>query len=211
MLARDAPPLYELRKSLVDAMRILHERGLINIRGGNASAIYRFPKGFAFIYITPSGAIKPLMRPEDIAVIDLNGNVYEGKPSSEYRLHIAIYREREDARAIIHAHNPLTVLARRLGLELSPGLLGVEARYYLGDCIAIVPETEPGTWELAERAAKALAKRECNIAVLEGHGAVAIGTNSDPVQAVYEAVDKLEALEDLARATLLHNLLRCKQ
>jgi len=207
MLARDAPPLYELRRSLVDAMRILHERGLINIRGGNASAIYRFSKGFAFIYITPSGAIKPLMRPEDIAVIDLNGNVYEGKPSSEYRLHIAIYRERQDVRAVVHAHNPLTVLARRLGLELSPRLLGVEARYYLGDCISTVPEIEPGTWELAEKAAKALARKECSIAILEGHGAVAIGTDNDPVRAIYEAVDKLEALEDLARATLLHSLL----
>ncbi len=207
MLARHVPPLYRLRKSIVDAMRILHERGLINIRGGNASALYRFSKDFALIYITPSGTIKPLMAPEDIAVIDLDGNVYEGRPSSEYRLHLAIYRERDDVRAVVHAHNPFTVLAKRLGLELDPSLLGVEARYYLGDCIATVPEIEPGTRELAEKTAKALARRECSTAVLEGHGAVAIGTATDPVHAVYEAVDKLEALEDLARSTLFYKLL----
>jgi len=196
----------EIRRALVDAMRVLHERGLINLRGGNASALYPFSKEAIFVYITPSGVAKPLMSPEDIAVMDLDGNVYEGRPSSEYRLHLAIYRGREDARAIVHAHNPLAVLARRLGLRLDTGLLGVEARYYLGECVAFVPETEPGTWELAEKAAKALGDKRCYVAVLEGHGAVAIGTSKDPVQAVYEAVDRLEVLEDLARATILHSL-----
>ncbi|BEP17173.1 aldolase [Pyrofollis japonicus] len=200
------PPLYRLREALVDAMKILHYRGLLNIRGGNASAIYRLQDNYAFIYITPSGAVKPKLRPEDIAVIDLNANVYEGKPSSEYRLHLAIYRRRDDVRAIVHAHNPLAVLAERLGLRLDPGLLGVEARYYLGECVAIVPETEPGTEDLAKKTADALARKECSVAILAGHGAVAVGTDNDPEKAVYEAVDKLEVLEDLARSTILYEL-----
>ncbi|ALL01350.1 Ribulose-5-phosphate 4-epimerase and related epimerase and aldolase [Pyrodictium delaneyi] len=199
-------PGYEIRQTLVDAMRILHDRGLLNLRGGNASAVLELPDGTRFIYITPSGAIKTRMKPEDIAVMSPEGYVYEGKPSSEYRLHLAVYRTRSDVRAIVHAHNPYAVLARRLGLELRPEALGVEARYYLGNCVAAVPEVEPGTEELARLAAEAL--RDCDVAVLEGHGAVAIGVSKDPVEAVYEAVDRLEALEDLARAVVYEKLLR---
>lgn len=199
-------PGYEIRRALVDAMRILHDRGLLNLRGGNASAVLELPDGTRFIYITPSGAVKTRMRPEDIAVMSPDGYVYEGRPSSEYRLHLAVYNARSDVRAVVHAHNPYAVLARRLGLELRTEVLGVEARYYLGRCVAAVPEAPPGTEELAQLAASAL--RRCDVAVMEGHGAVAVGTSRDPVYAVYEAVDRLEALEDLARAAVLEAVLR---
>jgi len=187
-------------------MRILHDRGLLNLRGGNASAVLELPDGTRFVYITPSGVVKTRMKHEDIAVISPDGYVYEGRPSSEYRLHLAVYQARGDVRAVVHAHNPYAVLARRLGLELHPEALGVEARYYLGGCVAVVPEAEPGTEELARLAAEAL--QGCDVAVMEGHGAVAVGASRDPVNAVYEAVDRLEALEDLARAVVYEKLLQ---
>ncbi|NOZ89018.1 MAG: class II aldolase/adducin family protein, partial [Crenarchaeota archaeon] len=171
------------------------------LRGGNASALLRLPDGSVFVYITPSGAVKPRLSEESIAVMSLDGYTYWGRPSSEYRLHLEVYRRVPGARAVVHAHNPATVQAARLELRLDPGLLGVEARYYLGGCVSRVPPLEPGTQQLAEAAAEALER--CPAAVMEGHGAVAVGYAEDPVAAVYEAVDRLEALEDLARAALL--------
>jgi L-fuculose-phosphate aldolase len=183
-------------------MRILHERGLLNVRGGNASALVRLPDGSGFVYVTPSGAAKPRLREEDIAVMSPGGHVYWGRPTSEYRLHLRVYERLEGVRAVVHAHNPAAVLAAERGVVLDTGLAGVESRYYIGDCdaVPVAPFKPPGSVELAEAAAEALAR--CPVAVLEKHGAVAVGFSGDPVAAVYEAVDRLEVLEDLARAAL---------
>ncbi len=198
---RLASPGLRLREAIAHTMRMLYERGLINPHGGNASGLLVLPDGTAFIYITPGGALKPAMDPMDVAVMGLDGYVYWGRPSSEHRLHLAVYKAIEEARAVVHAHNPAAVQAARLGLQLDPALLGYEARYYLGSCVSRVPAHEPGTWELARAAARALA--ECPVAVMEKHGAVAVGYNRDPVRALYEALDKLTVLEDLARAAML--------
>jgi len=188
------------RRAVAWAMRLLYERGLVNLRGGNASARVALPDGTAFIYVSPSGGAKNSIDPLSVAVLSPEGHIYWGQPSSEYRLHLEAYRRLGDAYAVVHAHNPAAVLAARLGLRLDPRVLGVEASYYIGGCVAAVPELPPGTEELARAAAEALT--ECPVAVLEGHGAVAVGKRRDPLEAVVEAVDRLEALEDLARATL---------
>ncbi|MET1128347.1 MAG: class II aldolase/adducin family protein [Thermoproteota archaeon] len=200
---------YRLRRALIIAMRMLHDRGLVNLRGGNASALLLLEDGSAFIYITPAGKPKAMLEPEDVSVLDIDGHVYSGKPSSEYRMHLAIYRKRRDVRAVVHAHNPLAVLAAKLKLDLGANMLGVEQRYYIGSCIPHVPYAEPGTEDIAEAAAEALSS--CNVALLEDHGAVALGTSPDPVEAVYEAVDRLEVLEDVARAALLSALLHARR
>ncbi len=199
-LALGEAPGLRIRRALINAMRVLHDRGLVNLRGGNASARFSLPYGVTYIYITPSGKPKPLLDPLDIAVMTLDGGVVEGRPSSEFRLHLAVYRARDDATAVVHAHNPLTVAAAKLGLVEELFKVSVEARYYLGRCVARVPYLEPGSQELAEATARAL--KGCDTAVLEGHGAVAVGVSKDPVEAVYEAVDRLEALEDAARILL---------
>jgi L-fuculose-phosphate aldolase len=185
---------------LVDVMGLLYERGLVGVRGGNASALVVLPEGTRFVYVTPSGAVKPRLKPEDIAVIGVDGYVYEGRPSVEYRLHLEVYNSVEGVRAVVHSHNPATVLLSYKGLSLDTRVLGVEARYYLGECVSRVGAYEPGSVELAKATASALKK--CPVAVLEGHGAVAVGYNADPVEALYEALDRLEALEDIALASL---------
>jgi L-fuculose-phosphate aldolase len=194
-----------LRRAVAEAMALLYHRGLVNLRGGNVSARLVLPDGTVFVYITPSGGAKHRVDPLEVAVMDLGGRVLWGRPSSEYRLHLEVYRRVPGAAAVAHAHNPAVVAADRLGLALDPGALGVEARYYLGGCVARVPELPPGTGELAEAAGEAL--RRCPAAVMAGHGAVAVG-QGPPEKAVVEAVDRLEALEDLARAVLAEAALR---
>ncbi len=71
---------------------------------GNISA--RIPEENVFA-ITPSGVDYETIEPIDVVIIDMDGNVVSGekKPSIEWKLHLAIYKAREDIRAIVHTHS----------------------------------------------------------------------------------------------------------
>lgn len=181
---------------LVDAMRILHSRGLINIRGGNGSIKVTENE----ILITPSGLPKHLLRPEDLVVIRLDGSWHgRYKPTIEYRMHLEIYRRIREARAVLHAHNPYTILAVELGIELNPKEF-VETRYAIGECIGVVDEVEPGTEELAKMVGDKAEK--CKTIILRRHGVVAYG------ETIYHALDAIEALEDYAKIIVLKQILK---
>ncbi len=173
---------------LADVMRLLYTRGLVQVKGGNASIIDRDRDT---IYITPSGHPRHLLEAEHIAAIDLQGNTLYGNPSSEWRLHLAIYKRIPEVMSIVHAHPPYTIALGELGgADLS---LTTEASYRI-TCISIIPPLKPGTWELAEETAKTLKTQGCNTAILRRHGVVAY-SSKDP----YHALDAIEALEDLAK------------
>ena len=182
------------KELLALVMRLAYNRGLINIKGGNASIRER--DGF---WITPSQVPKNMLRPEDMVYVELTGK-WEGsrKPSIEYRMHLMIYKEIKDVKAIVHTHNPYTLALYESGLTLDPTKY-IEA-YSIGECVAVVPKLPAGSNELAENVVSALGK--CRVAVLLGHGAVAI-TKGD----IFSALDALEALEDVSKIELLKTLL----
>ncbi|MFB6490986.1 MAG: class II aldolase/adducin family protein [Thermoproteus sp. AZ2] len=176
-----------IEEEVVEYYKFLYLRGHVSLLSGNISV-----RADDCILITPTSAPKPLLTPRDLVCIDLRGNVVRGerRPSSEWRMHVAIYRARPDVNAVVHTHAVLpTILAERL----KPGLLA-ESESYLGGGIAVVPPIKPGTWELAEAVAAALARD--NVAVLKKHGVVAVGP------ALAEAVNRAEVLNDIALATL---------
>ena len=177
------------RKEIVEVMKLLYDRGLINIMGGNASIVDR-TRGV--VYISPSAVPKNRLHPNDIAIISLDGGIILGKPSSEYQMHLSIYKSIPEANAVLHAHLPHAVLAGELGVALNP-LKYVESKYTVGNCIATVPRLPSGTEELAEATAKALADNDCKVGILLGHGAVAYSDKS-----LYHALDLLEGLEFLS-------------
>ena len=180
-------------------MRLLYHRRLVQVRGGNASIIDR-DKGI--MYISASGLPRHLTKPEDTAVIRMDGTVIRGNPSSEWRLHAAIYQSIPEAKAIVHAHPLHTITVGELGLELKPEILS-EAMYGIG-CVTTVDYIKPGTWELAREVAGKLASSGCHAAIMKRHGAVVYSDKS-----IYHALDSMEALEDLSRITLyLHTLRR---
>lgn len=178
-------------RQLVDAMRILHSRGLINIRGGNGSIRLDEEK----ILMTPSGLPKHLLGQEDLVIVRIDGS-WSGryKPTIEYHMHLEIYRRVKQAKAVLHAHNPYTITAVELGITLNPQEL-VETRYAIGECISIVEEHEPGTPDLARRVGEEAEK--CRTIILRKHGVVAYG------ETVYHALDAIEALEDYAKTKIL--------
>ena len=179
---------------LVNVMHWMYARGLVQVRGGNASIVNR---GRGVVYITPTGVPRPLITRGDIALISLeDGSVIRGSPSSEWRMHLAIYRRVEEALSIVHAHPPYTIAADLAGAKLDPKILA-EASYTI-KCIATIPQLTPGTWELANTVAETLEETNCNAAVLKGHGAVAYSDKT-----IYHALEAIEALEELAKITII--------
>ena len=135
--------------------------------------------------------------------VGLDGKWKEGlKPSMEYRMHLMIYRESNDVKTIIHTHNPYTLALYESGLALDPTKY-IEA-YSIGECIAVVPKLPAGSEELAKSVADAI--RRCKVAVMLGHGAVAVSKGD-----VFSALDALEALEDISKVELFKALLSSKR
>lgn len=175
-------------------VKLLYQRGHLTLFSGNVSA-----RDGKRIVVTPTTWPKPFLTAEDLVWIDLEGRVLRGRlrPTSEWRLHVEVYKKRPDVNAVVHTHDVLpTVLAE--GIDAS---LLSEAEAYLGSEIAVVPYIKPGTAELAEATASALARS--NVAVLKQHGVVAVG------RSLAEAVNRVEVVADLAKATLYKRLINC--
>ncbi len=91
------------REQITLIMKRIYNRVLTTTSGGNLSIIDENGD----IWITPTGVDKGLMKPSDIVCVKADGTIIgDNKPSSEYPFHLAIYRERPDIRAIVHAHPP---------------------------------------------------------------------------------------------------------
>ena len=170
----------ELRRRLIAAGRAVLSGGLVRGTQGNLSA--RADDGR--IVITPAGTPYEGLEPSDLVVLDMNGQVVEGDnaPSSERLVHQAVYRARDDVRAIVHTHSPRAVRWSDLGepLPLDGGRVPTAA-YAL-----------TGTDELAWNAVGALG--DAPAVLLSGHGVVAVGATLE------EALSIAERVEDAAGA-----------
>ncbi|HUM67300.1 MAG TPA: class II aldolase/adducin family protein, partial [Chloroflexota bacterium] len=94
------------RDQLVVIMNRIYHSGMTTLSGGNLS----IKDDNGDIWITPSGIDKGQLAPRDMMRLCADGRV-EGphKPSSEFPFHRAIYRQRPDLHAIVHAHPPALV------------------------------------------------------------------------------------------------------
>ncbi|MEM1927240.1 MAG: class II aldolase/adducin family protein [Acidilobaceae archaeon] len=181
---------------MVEVMRAAYLRGLTQARGGNASIL---DESLGLVYITPRSAPKFLLTETSISLVSLDGRILWGSPSSELSLHLEVYRRVGEARAVLHLHPPMTLAVSELGLEIELEALS-EASYAI-NCVARIPYIKPATRDLAEAVASVLEKTGCNTAVLEKHGVVAYSRRD-----LYEALDMIEALEDLSRIMLVREL-----
>ncbi|MBM4200714.1 MAG: methylthioribulose 1-phosphate dehydratase, partial [Gammaproteobacteria bacterium] len=105
------PSLEHAIHELTEAGRQLHAHGWVPATSGNFSV--RLPDGR--IAITVSGKHKGRLAPEDIMLIDAEGQALEPRrPSAETQLHTSIYRTFPDTRAVLHPHSLNSALASRL-------------------------------------------------------------------------------------------------
>ncbi len=181
-------------KDLVEVMKIAYERGITTGAGGNASL-----KTDHGIFITPSGKFKGRLRESDIILINEKGDVLrgEGKPSSEWRMHVLIYKKRRDVRSILHCHPSIVTGLTNANIIPSHAKLDKigawteESYLLLGSEVKVVDRRPFGTLELANAVSNALADDSSNAVVIKGHGAVTVG--SDPWSAL-SAMDSLVEL-----------------
>jgi len=96
--------LRAIREELVFLNRALPENGLAVWTGGNVSV--RDPET-GYVAIKPSGVAFPVLTPESMVVLDLDGNVIDGEksPSSDASSHLYIYRHRPDVNGVVHTHS----------------------------------------------------------------------------------------------------------
>jgi L-fuculose-phosphate aldolase len=171
------------REAVAAASRHLAEEGLVIGTAGNISA-----RNGDMVAVTPTGANLADVTAEMVTVIDLDGNIVDGRlaPTSEVPLHTGIYK-RTNAQAITHAHAMASTAVACCHDELP-------ALHY--SCLSLggAPRTAAyatfGSQELADNVVEALKGR--NAALMQNHGSIAYGNKMD------EAVERLELLEWLA-------------
>ncbi len=159
--------LEQERIQIVEYGKKLITSGLTKGTGGNLSIYNRERKLMA---ISPSGLDYFETAPEDVVIMDLEGNIVDGsrKPSSEFALHSIFYKNRSDIDAVIHTHSVFsTVLATlREGLPASSYLVA-----YSGMDVRCAEYASFGSSELADNAYEAMKDRYA--VFLANHGLVA--------------------------------------
>ena len=111
--------LEELKKKVYKANMLLPKYNLVTFTWGNVSEIDR-EKGL--FVIKPSGVEYEVMKPEDMVVVDLEGNVVEGKykPSSDTPTHMKLYNDFQDIGGIVHTHSRYATIFAQAGKSIIP-------------------------------------------------------------------------------------------
>jgi L-fuculose-phosphate aldolase len=184
--------LVVLRREMVEIGRLLENKGLIVAAEGNMSVRLG---GHSFL-VTPAGRNKGDLKVQDLVEVRDDGSSAQGRATSEWPLHFAIYSQRPDVRAICHAHSPWSTAFAAAGRDLDGNLLTETAQ--LLPRVPVAPRALPGT---ADVAASVVPFIRDNDAVLLGcHGVVAVGND------LRAAFDLLQTVERLAQVTLLSEM-----
>ena len=162
----------EEKKELVEYGKKMSAEGLSSGTSGNLS-IYLKEEGV--VLITPSGIGYFDTEPEDIVVMDLDGNIVEGsrKPSSEWHLHTLFYKNKPEAGAVVHTHSKYCTTLSTLRMPIKA------VHYVIADAgtdeVPCAPYRRYGTEELAKVAVESAG--ESNAVLLANHGIVVCGKN----------------------------------
>ena len=184
------------RDQIVDAGRRLHDRFFVAANDGNISAMLDSGE----ILVTPTSVNKGDISPDQIIKVDLRGNVVAGtlKPSSELKMHIAVYKARPDVKAIVHAHPPAATGFAACRIRLDTEVILPEVIFGLGK-IGFAEYGTPSTDEVPRAVEKEIS--DCEALLLSNHGAITVGET--PMQAFY----RMEVLEMYARVRLVATML----
>jgi L-fuculose-phosphate aldolase len=175
--------LEKLREEVVATAKELERRGLVERSSGNVSA-----RAGDAVVITASGVPYSRMTPLDTVVLSLDGEKLEGEgaPSVETPMHLAVYRARRDAEAVIHSH-PVWASAFAAARRPIPAFLD-ELGVYLGGGVEVAEYAVSGSPELAEACVRALGERAA--CLLANHGLLACGRDLEEALHVTSLVER---------------------
>lgn len=196
----------EARNAICEIGRRMYQRNYVAANDGNIS----IRVGDNFVLATPTGVSKGFMTPEMMCLLTLDGDRVDGHlaPSSEIKMHLRVYSENPQVRAVTHAHPLIATSYAVAGIELDLAILP-EAVVMLGK-VPIAPYATPGTQEVPDSIAPFC--KDYSAVLLANHGALTWGRD------IYEAYFRLESLEHYAGILLnttriigAFNQLSCQQ
>jgi L-fuculose-phosphate aldolase len=190
-----SPELQKTITDLVDVCHRIYDKGFVSATDGNISA--RLENGN--ILATPTAINKGMVRPDDLVIVDLEGNLVSGlkRPSTELLMHLYIYRARTDVQAAVHAHPPHATGFATARIPLTECLFP-EVIVGLG-AIPLASYATPSTEEVVESIAPFV--QNADAILLANHGVVTYGTD------LLDAYFKMEKVEHAAHITLVAHLL----
>lgn len=158
---------WKAKETICEVGRRLYNRGFAAANDGNITI--RLEKNR--VLCTPTGVSKGFLKPEDLCVIDLEGNQLAGtkKRTSEALLHLAIYKARDDIGGVVHCHPPHAT-AFAVAREPIPKCVLPEVEVFLGE-VPIAEYETPGTQRFAETILPFV--KDSNTVLLANHGTVA--------------------------------------
>ncbi|MCO1602872.1 class II aldolase/adducin family protein [Desulfosporosinus nitroreducens] len=186
---------------LLTARKKVIEKGIeilaTNLTVGTWGNISCRISGENYIAITPTGMNYDDLVPEDIVVMDLEGNIVNGirKPSIEVPLHISIYKAREDVKAIVHTHSAYAT-AMAVARKEIPGAIE-DLVQIAGGNVRVNEYALPGTEQLGINTVKALEGR--NAVLLANHGMLGVGRDLDEAFKICQVVEKSAQIVLLAQ------------
>ena len=185
------------RNAVCETARELDRLGLVAGASGNVSLL--IPVEPPLVAITPSRKPYRTMTADDVPVIDFACEPILGDlpPSSEAALHLAVYRARKDAKAVVHTHSVYATVCAVAGIEV-PAVID-EVAVTVGGAVRVTDYAPPGTEELADKAVEALQDRSA--ALISNHGLVALGKDLET------AVDIAVLVERAAHICIITRLL----
>lgn len=177
----------DTRREICEVCHLLYGRGYVVSNDGNVSCRVEADR----VLITPSGVGKGRMTPEMLVLCDLEGNILDGDrhPSSESKMHLMVYHQRPDVRAVVHAHPPFSTARAICRRPLAERYL-TETVTGLGD-VPVAAFAMPSTQEVPDSVRPFV--RTHNAVLLANHGSLAWGPT------LLSAFDRLEVVEQTAK------------
>jgi len=187
----NSPAIHELKLQICDIGRRLWQRAYVDGNGGNIA----IRVGEDVVLCTPTLISKGFMKPEDLCLVDLEGNQLAGtkKRTSEILMHLQIMKRQPRAVASVHCHPPYSTAFAVAGVE-PPTCMIPEFEVFAS--VATAPYRTPGTPEMGQLVADLVDKH--NTILMANHGVVSWSHNN-----VEDAYFKMEILEAYCRTVLV--------
>ena len=186
----------DIRKCKEEYVKYCHfiqEKNLVFGSGGNVSV-----RVGDIVLITPSGRSLESLTVEDVIELSFDGSFKgEGRPSSEYKMHLGCYQVRPEITAVVHTHSLYATAVsclKDLDPEKAMPIFTPGYGKRVG-ALPVIPYLTPGSRELADMVSQTIAKR--NSVLLKNHGLVAVGKDWE------SALNLAEELEENAQITLM--------
>jgi L-fuculose-phosphate aldolase len=183
------------RNDIIDICKRVQANGWVAANDGNISI--RISENT--VLCTPTGQSKGCLSTDQLIKVDMDGNKKEGElePSSEIKMHIDVYKNKESVKSVVHAHPPYATGFAVAGVALDQCIMP-EIIIGLGS-IPITKFGTPSTMEIPENIRPYL--KEHDVFLLENHGALSAGSD------VFQAYYRMESLELFAKISLVARLL----